>query len=235
MELRDAALKYCLSSPFTLQRGWERESGTEREGKKGTLNTFQKTNQCISCRRCKGQGATNTDKELCSSRESRHSKAAQALQEMGALRAPGNGSSQGWTSNQHRAALPDQQGLDMANVPEGRRTFFPSRTYFSLPKCLKKWQERKVRHPQVLSFSHEHSPASGTGRGEKQVSSRHCIDQGWNKFSHLPPYPPSQLHSPTTGEMIQENTKQSNQCLKQLFPVLAAQHNAGAWLVHKFY
>lgn len=94
VELRDAVLKYCLSNPFTRQQGWERKSGIERVREEGDFKYFQKekkknqkTNQCISCRRCKGQGATNTDKKLCSSRESRHSKPAQVLQEMGALRA----------------------------------------------------------------------------------------------------------------------------------------------------
>lgn len=36
--------------------------------------------------------------------------------------------SQGCTSNQGRAALPDQQGLDVANILEGWKTSPPSRT-----------------------------------------------------------------------------------------------------------
>lgn len=42
VELRDAVLKDCLSSPFTLQQGWERQSAIERGREEGDFQYFSK-------------------------------------------------------------------------------------------------------------------------------------------------------------------------------------------------
>lgn len=77
------------------------------EGKKGTFNTFKKQINALVAGDVKAKEPP-TQTGSCAP--------------AGKAGTPNQGGSQGWVSNQHRAALPDQQGLDMANVLEGRRT-----------------------------------------------------------------------------------------------------------------